>query len=63
MAKKEMTYDEAIAQIEEIMTKFRTSTISIDELSEEVARATKLISYCKERLHKAEGELKKVLGE
>ncbi len=61
MAKKEITYEEAIAQIEEIMVKFRTNTMSIDELSREVTRATELINYCKERLYKAENELKKVL--
>lgn len=55
------SYDEAIAQIEAIMKKFRQGEMSVDELATEVKRATELISYCKERLHKAESDLKKVM--
>ncbi len=61
MSKRELTYDEAIAQIELIMAKFRTGEMSVDELATEVKRATELITYCKERLHKAEEDLKKVM--
>ncbi len=61
MAKKELTYDEAIAQIELIMTKFRTGEMSVDQLAAEVKKATELITYCKERLRKAEEDLKAVL--
>lgn len=61
MAKKNLSYDEAIAQIEEIMAKFRAGEMSVDELTLEVKRATELITYCRERLHKAEVDLKKVM--
>ncbi|MFI3280739.1 MAG: exodeoxyribonuclease VII small subunit [Rikenellaceae bacterium] len=61
MANKELSYDEAIAQIEATMAKFRTGTMSVDELAAEVKKATELITYCKGRLHKAEEELKKVM--
>ncbi|MFI3316748.1 MAG: exodeoxyribonuclease VII small subunit [Rikenellaceae bacterium] len=61
MAKKNLSYDEAIAQIEEIMAKFRAGEMSVDELTLEVKRATELITYCRERLHKAEEDLKKVM--
>ncbi|MFI3332008.1 MAG: exodeoxyribonuclease VII small subunit [Rikenellaceae bacterium] len=61
MAKKELSYEEAIAQIEAIMAKFRTGELSVDELAAEVKRATELIKYCKERLYKAEEDLKKVM--
>ncbi len=61
MSSKELSYDEATKAIEAIMNKFRTNTMSVDELSAEVKRATELINYCKERLHKAESELKKVM--
>ncbi len=61
MANKELSYDEAIAQIEQIMTKFRSGNMSVDELAAEVERATKLIKYCKERLLKAEEDLKRVM--
>ncbi len=61
MASKEITYNEAIAQIDAILAKFRTNEMSVDELASEVKRATELITFCKERLHKAEDDLKKVL--
>lgn len=61
MSDKELSYDEATKAIEAIMNKFRTNTMSVDELSKEVKRATELINYCKERLYKAESELKKVM--
>ncbi|MFR9670649.1 MAG: exodeoxyribonuclease VII small subunit [Rikenellaceae bacterium] len=61
MAKKTLSYDEAIAQIEAIMAKFRTGEMSVDQLAADVKRASELISYCKERLHKAEEDLKKVM--
>ena len=48
MAKKEMTYAEAMAQIEKI-------------LAREVKRATELIAGCKSRLRKAEEEVSKIL--
>ncbi len=56
-----MSYDEAIAKIEAIMAKFRAGEMSVDELAAEVKKATELISYCKERLHKAESDLKSVI--
>lgn len=61
MAKKMMSYQQAIDQIEEIMAKFRQGEMTVDELASEVKRATELITYCKERLHKAESDLKKVM--
>ncbi len=61
MAGKTLSYEEAIAQIEAIMTKFRTGDMSVDQLAAEVKKATELIEYCKGRLHKAEADLKKVM--
>ena len=45
MAKKEITYTEAM---------------TVDSLTKEVKRATELIALCKERLHRTEEELKKI---
>ncbi len=60
MAEK-MTYEEATAQIEQIVARLRNNEISIDELSKEVKRATELITLCRERLLRAEGEIQKIL--
>jgi len=59
--KKEPAYEEAMAEIERILAKFRSEEMSVDDLAAQVKRATELIALCKERLLKAEEEVKKVL--
>lgn len=62
MAKKsEISYSEAMAEIEQILGRFRAEELSVDDLAKEVKRATELIALCKERLTKAEQSVKKVL--
>ena len=63
MAKKkeEPTYTEAVAEIERILTRFRSEEMDVDSLAAEVKRATELIGLCKERLRKAESDVKKIL--
>lgn len=62
MAKKsEITYSEAMAEIEQIIARFRAEELSVDDLQREVKRATELIALCKERLLKAETSVKKIL--
>lgn len=64
MAKKrEISYAEAMAQIEQILQRFRQEELTVDELAHEVKQATELIALCKERLKKAEADVKKVLEE
>ena len=60
MDKKELTYDEAMAEIEAILAKFRNEEMSVDALAAEVRRATTL---CRKRLLKAESDVKKITGE
>lgn len=61
MANKETTYAEAMAEIERILARFRSEEMDVDSLATEVKRATELIAACKERLQKAEAEVKKIL--
>ncbi len=61
MEDKKITYEEATAQIEQILMKFRNNEVSIDELAKEVRRATELITLCREKLTTAESDLKQVL--
>lgn len=64
MAKREeITYTEAMSEIEQILNRFRTEELSVDDLAKEVKRATELITRCKERLTKAEQSVKKILQE
>ncbi len=61
MAKKEMNYTEATAEIEKILARLRSEEMSVDDLAAEVKRATELIARCKEKLLKTEAEMNKIL--
>ena len=61
MAKKELTYAEAMAEIEKILGRPRSEEMNVDGLAAEVKRATELIASCKARLRKAEADVNKVL--
>ena len=57
----EMSYKEAIAEIEAILKSLREEQNSIDTLSERVARATELIALCREKLRKAENDVNSII--
>lgn len=59
----EISYKEAIAEIEAILKSLREEQNSIDTLSERVARATELIALCREKLRKAEADVNSLLEE
>ena len=61
MAKKELTYAEAMAEIEKILGRLRSEEMNVDGLAAVVKRATELIASCKARLRKAEADVNKVL--
>ncbi|MDE6446309.1 MAG: exodeoxyribonuclease VII small subunit [Alistipes sp.] len=62
MAKKELTYEEAMTRIEEILGRIQREEVTVDSLAAEIKRATELIAACKARLLKAEAEVDKILG-
>lgn len=57
----EMSYKEAIEEIEKILKSLREEQNSIDTLSERVARATELIALCREKLRKAEADVNSII--
>ena len=61
MAKKEVTYAEAMGEIEKILARLRNEEMDVDSLAAEVKRATELIASCKARLRKAEADVNKIL--
>lgn len=58
-----MTYSSAIAEVEKILERFGAGQMEVDELGEQVKRATELIKFCKERLRKAEKDVEAVLSD
>ena len=63
MTKKKISYNEAIAEIEEILQKIENEELDVDDLSEKVKRVSALIKICKEKLYKTEEEVEKILKE
>lgn len=61
MATKKATYKEAITEIEEILEKIENEELDVDELAEQVSRVSVLIAVCKDKLHKTEAEVEKIL--
>ena len=55
---KELTYNQALTELEAILKSFDSGEADIDTLSVQVSRATELITFCRERLLKVEEELK-----
>ena len=59
----ELSYKDAITEIEAILRSLREEQNSVDTLAERVARATELIALCRAKLRKAEEDVAKVLEE
>ena len=58
---KQVKYSEAVKKLEEIIAKIESEEIDVDELSQKVKDAVELIHLCKEKIQKAELEVKKVV--
>lgn len=61
MSKKQLTYADALAEIEEIIQHIENEQFSIDELADKVKRISELINFCKTKLRSTEEELEKIL--
>lgn len=59
---KEIKYEEALAELEDIARRMETSELDIDSLAIKLKRAQELIKLCKARLTDADAEIKKILG-
>ena len=60
---KTLTYEKALQELEQIVSEIENEEIAVDELSEKVKRASKLIAVCKAKLIKTEEEVMKILQE
>lgn len=59
----ELTYTTAFEELKEIVDQLENDSISVDELSEKMKRATKLMKICKDKLTKTEEEINKTISE
>ncbi len=63
MEEKEISYNQAINEIEKILRKIEEQELDVDELAGKLKRVTALIKICKKKLHNAESEVEKILGQ
>ena len=63
MTKKQMTYEQAMARLEELVSGMERNEWGIDQLSDALKEAQGLIQLCRDKLYKANKQVKKLLNE
>jgi len=61
MPKKQLSYNEAIEEIEAIISRIENQELDIDELSSNVKHVAELLNFCKQKLKNTEEEVHKIL--
>lgn len=61
MVQKKTSYNEAFAELQQILEKIENGALDVDELTEQVKKAAELIKLCKGKLFETESEIEKIL--
>lgn len=61
MTEKKESYNKAMEKLRGIIQDIESSELDVDVLSEKVKEASRLIKLCREKLFKADEEVKKIL--
>lgn len=61
--KKKETYAQALARLEDIVSRIDNNELEIDELAEKIKEANEIIVFCSDKLTKADREIEKLLSE
>jgi exodeoxyribonuclease VII small subunit len=57
---KQLTYEAAQQELEEILNKIQKGTISVDELTANVKRSSELLRFCKQKLREVDLAIEQV---
>lgn len=57
----EITYAQAVGELETILDRLEQTDIDVDLLSEAVERAAWLLTFCRRRIHRAETRIREIL--
>lgn len=63
MSKKDISYSDALNELNEIASEIENESIAVDELTIKLKRASELITICRAKLRMTEEEVKKIIGE
>lgn len=58
---QQLTYNQALVELERILSELRSDNCDVDRLAERTCRAAELLKLCRSRLTRTESELAKVL--
>lgn len=61
MSEKDITYQQALEELEEIVQRLEDEEVEVDRLSELVERATYLVNTCRDKLKSTEDHLNDTL--
>jgi exodeoxyribonuclease VII small subunit len=61
--KKAVTYNEAMAEVEDILEKIENEELDVDDLAEKVKRVSVLLKICKDKLLKTNEQVEQILKE
>lgn len=61
MKNTELTYEQAMRRLEEIVGSLEQDRLGLDELGERIKEAQALLKMCRKRLKKVETDVKKIL--
>lgn len=59
---KNLTYNQAVAELEDILRKMQSDACDIDSLAAMTRRATELLTECRRRLTATDEELKAIIA-
>lgn len=60
--KKELTYETALAELEDIVGKVERGELAIDQLTTQLKRAQELLAFCKKQLTQVETDVNSLLN-
>lgn len=60
--KKELTYEAALAELEDIVGKVERGELAIDQLTTQLKRAQELLAFCKKQLTQVETDVNSLLN-
>lgn len=61
--KKTVSYNEAMAEVEETLEKIENEELDVDDLAEKVKRVSVLLKICKDKLMKTNEQVEQILKE
>ncbi len=61
MSKTEISYKDAVKEIEEIISKIESGELNVDQLTDKVKRASLLLDICRKKLKTVDEEISRII--